>query len=78
MILIADSAEDFRAVEAAAALARDGFSVSALALGTPEGAPIPLAEGGFLTDDAGRIVVPRAGTKELREVARAGGDASRS
>ena len=73
VILIADSAEDFRAVEAAAALARDGFSVSALALGTPEGAPIPLAEGGFLTDDAGRIVVPRAGTKELREVARAGG-----
>ena len=73
IVLIADSAEDFRAVEAAAALARDGFTVSALSVGTPEGAPIPLAGGGFLKDDAGRIVVPRAGTKELREVARAGG-----
>ena len=73
IILIADSAEDFRAVEAAAELARKGFTVSVLAVGTPEGAPIPLPDGGFLKDDAGTIVVPRTRTKELREVARAGG-----
>ena len=73
VILIADSAEDFRVVEAAADLARAGFTVSTLAVGTPQGAPIPLAGGGFLKDDAGNIVVPRAGTKGLREVARAGG-----
>ena len=73
IILIADSAEDFRAVEAAADLSRKGFTVSVLAVGTPEGAPIPLPEGGFLKDDAGTIVVPRAGTRELREIARAGG-----
>ena len=73
IILIADSADDVRAVEAAAELAGKGFTVSVLAAGTPEGAPIPLPEGGFLKDDAGTIVVPRAGTRELREVARAGG-----
>lgn len=73
IILIADSAEDFRAVEAAADLAREGYSVSVLAVGTPEGAPVPLPGGGFLEDDAGNIVVPRAGTRELREIARAGG-----
>ena len=73
ILLIADAAEDFRAVEAAADLAREGFAVSVLAVGTPQGAPVPLAEGGFLKDDAGNIVVPRAGTKGLREVARAGG-----
>ena len=73
IILIADSAEDFRAAEAAAELAREGFSVSVLAAGTAEGAPLPLPGGGFLKDDAGRIVVPRLGNRELREVARAGG-----
>ena len=72
IILIADSADDFRAVQAAADLAREGFTVSVLAVGTPQGAPVPLAGGGFLKDDAGNIVVPRAGTKGLREVARAG------
>ena len=73
IILIADSAEDVRAVEAAAELAGKGFTVSVLAAGTPEGAPIPLPQGGFLKDGGGTIVVPRAGTRELREVARAGG-----
>lgn len=73
IILIADSADDVRAVEAAAELAAKGFTVSVLALGTPEGAPIPLPEGGFLKDGGGTIVVPRTGTRELREVARAGG-----
>ena len=73
VILIADSAGDFRSVEAAADLARDGFTVSVLAMGTLQGAPVPLAGGGFLKDDAGHIVVPRADPKGLREVARAGG-----
>ncbi len=73
IILIADSAGGVRAAEAAAELAGKGFTVSVLAVGTAEGAPIPLPEGGFLKDDAGAIVVPRTGTRELREIARAGG-----
>ena len=73
LILIADSAEDFRAVEVAAELKRSGFRTSVLAAGTARGAPIPLAGGGFLADGAGNIVVPRLDVKGLREVARAGG-----
>ena len=73
VILIADSAGDFRAVEAAADLARAGFRVSVLAAGSAEGAPIPLSGGGFLKDEAGDIVVPRLAARGLREVARAGG-----
>ena len=73
VILIADAAEDFRAVEAAADLARAGHRVSVLAAGTVEGAPVPLSGGGFLKDEAGNIVVPRLAPRGLREVARAGG-----
>ena len=73
VVLIADSAEDFRAVEAASDLARAGFQVSVLAVGSAEGAPVPLSGGGFLKDEAGNIVVPRLATRGLREVARAGG-----
>ena len=73
VVLISDAVDDFRAVQAAADLRESGFWVSTLAVGTTEGAPIPLPSGGFLKDDAGVIVIPRLATKGLREVARAGG-----
>lgn len=45
------------------------FSVSILAVGTPEGAPIPLPGGGFLKSDAGEIVISSLGSEELRRIA---------
>lgn len=75
VILISDGVDDFRAVQAAASLKQAGYRVSALAIGTAQGAPIPLADGGggFLKDETGRIVVPHMNTRGLQEVARAGG-----
>ncbi|MCB1743388.1 MAG: VWA domain-containing protein [Gammaproteobacteria bacterium] len=61
------------ALAAAAALDRARITLSVIGVGSPDGAPIPLAEGGFLRDGNGRLV--RAGLNEraLAEMARHGG-----
>lgn len=72
ILLIADGVD-----EAAASVAQqsfdDGFTVSVMAVGTQEGAPVSLPQGGFLKDTAGNIVVPRVNLAALREVAAYGG-----
>jgi Ca-activated chloride channel family protein len=72
VILIADSASDD-----AAAAARDahahGFIVSVLGIGTSTGAPVPLAQGDFVKDASGNVVMSRFDEAGLRAVAAAGG-----
>ncbi len=51
----------------------DNFQLSILGVGTAEGAPITLAQGGFLTDSNGSIVLPKLNTQALQKVAQAGG-----
>ncbi|MCW9005264.1 MAG: VWA domain-containing protein [Gammaproteobacteria bacterium] len=46
-----------------------GHRISVLAVGTEDGAPISLANGGFLKDDNGAIVIPKLDTKTLRSAA---------
>ncbi len=46
--------------------------VSVLAVGTPDGAPIPLPGGGFVKDDAGKIVIAAVNQADLRALAAAG------
>lgn len=70
ILLIADEA-DTRAAVVAENFAAAGFPVSVLAVGTEEGAPIPLADG-FLKDNSGAIVIPRLDVQALRELARVG------
>jgi Ca-activated chloride channel family protein len=41
-------------------------------LGTPDGAPITLPEGGFLKDDQGNIVLPILNSRDLAKLAEAG------
>lgn len=48
-----------------------GYRLSVLAVGSPEGAPIPVA-GGFLKDSHGNIVVARLDSAELSQLAGAG------
>lgn len=65
-----------RAAEAedkARRLKADGYRISVLGVGTEEGAPVPLPEGGFLKDEKGGIVVPRLNTGALRKLAQTGG-----
>lgn len=61
------------AAEVAAQLRGDGYRVSALGVGTTAGGPVPLAEGGFLKDARGDIVVPKLDSDALMKLAESGG-----
>ncbi len=72
IILLADSIGSGAA--AAARRAHDkGITVSVLGIGNANGAPVPLAQGDFLKDDGGNVVVARLDDAGLRAVAEAGG-----
>ena len=72
VILVTDGVEGPRTRDTAETLAARGVRVSVLAVGTEEGAPVPLPEGGFLKSMSGEIVIPRTDMAALRAVARAG------
>jgi Ca-activated chloride channel family protein len=73
ILLITDAVASPAAFELARELGADGVTVTVLGVGTEEGAPIPNRDGGFLTDSAGRVVVPRLDVGSLRRLAAAGG-----
>ena len=73
VLLITDGGASPGADEAARQLKAAGYSLSILGVGTLEGAPIPRATGGFLTDNRGKIAVPRLEERGLRNLAGIGG-----
>ena len=73
VLLIADGGSSPAAEKAARDLKSAGFSLSVLAVGTREGAPIPRQSGGFVTDNRGSIAVARLEERGLRDLAVAGG-----
>lgn len=73
ILVVADGINGESAFAAARRVGAEGFRVAVLAVGTPEGAPIPLPEGGFLKDAAGDIVVPRLQPEIMQRLAAAGG-----
>ncbi len=73
VLLITDGGTSPAAERAAADLQSSGYSLSVLGVGTSQGAPIPRAGGGFITDRSGNIVVPRIEEIALRSLAAAGG-----
>jgi Ca-activated chloride channel family protein len=73
VLLITDGGTSPAAERAAENLQSAGYSLSVLGVGTTEGAPIPRAGGGFVTDRAGNIAVPRLEANSLRQLAAAGG-----
>ena len=62
-----DSAGRAAVAEHAQAL---GAQLAILGVGTSSGAPVPLAEGGFMRDDQGRILLPRLNSQQLASLAR--------
>jgi len=73
VLLITDSEATERDLDVAGDLASDGYRVNVLAVGTDQGAPIPRAEGGFVTDEQGRVVVPQLDAASLQRLASTGG-----
>jgi len=72
IVLLADGAS--ADADAAAARARSvGIRVSVLGIGSAQGAPIALGDGGFLKDKTGNIVLPKLDGAALAGVANAGG-----
>ncbi len=56
----------------AAVKSSDNYPVSILGVGTDDGAPIALPEGGFLKDERGNIVAPKLNSHELAKLTKAG------
>jgi Ca-activated chloride channel family protein len=73
VLLITDGGSSPAAEVAARDLKKAGFTLSVLGVGTTEGAPIPREAGGFVTDNRGRIALPKLEERGLRALAVAGG-----
>lgn len=73
VLLITDGGSSPATERVARDLKASGYALSVLAVGTRDGAPIPRASGGFVTDNRGKIAVPRLEETSLRALAAAGG-----
>ncbi len=73
VLLITDGGSSPAAERTARDLRNSGYTLSVLGVGTRQGAPIPRRAGGFVTDRAGTIAVPKLEERSLRALAAAGG-----
>lgn len=74
ILLISDGVTDTQQAQTAAQqVLAEGFNVSILAVGTEEGAPVPLPQGGFLQKQNGETVIPKLNFDDLVTIANAGG-----
>lgn len=72
VVLFADSVST-NAVDAAYRALANGVRISVLAVGTEQGAPVALPQGGFLQDASGNVMIPKLQTAALQALANAGG-----
>lgn len=73
-IIVITDGEDHEggAMEAASEANEKGYQVFILGIGDTSGAPIPVAEGGYLTDNTGNTVMTALNEQMCRDVASAG------
>lgn len=70
IILVTDGADLDNALPTVKTL--ENYRLSVLAVGSEDGAPIALPEGGFVKDKQGNIVIPKMAVDELASLAKAG------
>ena len=76
VLLVSDGTGDSETMQIEAELLRNpDFRLSVLAIGTREGGPIPITQGGFLKDATGSIVIARLQENNLRQIAKTGNGA---
>jgi Ca-activated chloride channel family protein len=73
VLLITDGGTSPAAERAARELTSAGYTLSVMGVGTLQGAPIPIAGGGFVTDGRGQLAVPKLESRELQKLASEGG-----
>lgn len=71
--LLTDSLPDAASMTVALDIKRAGYRLHVLGVGTGEGAPIPAANGGFVKDRDGNIVVAKLDNSALKELAKEAG-----
>jgi Ca-activated chloride channel homolog len=72
ILLLTDEIEFDRNRLLAEAVRNDGYRLSILGIGTPQGAPITLADGSFFKDQSGQIVIPKLNEEPMRQLALSG------
>jgi Ca-activated chloride channel family protein len=70
ILLVTDGVDVDKTVAAVKSL--DKYQLSILGVGTDDGAPVAVPEGGFLKDEQGNIVVPKLNSSDLAKLAKAG------
>jgi Ca-activated chloride channel family protein len=70
ILLVTDGVDVDKTVAAVKTL--DKYQLSILGVGTDDGAPVAVPEGGFLKDEQGNIVVPKLNSSELAKLAKNG------
>lgn len=73
ILLITDGGSLSKAFDAAKDMKTQGYRVSVLGVGSEEGAPVPLPEGGFLQDSKGNIIISKLAVPALRQLAEEAG-----
>jgi len=72
IIVLTDATADAEAFAAVKDVVALGYAVSVMGVGTAEGQPIRQADGSFLNDSDGNIIIPRLQSAALRQLATAG------
>jgi Ca-activated chloride channel family protein len=70
ILLVTDGVDMDKTLDTVKSLGK--YQLSILGVGTDDGAPIALPEGGFLKDERGNIVVPKLNSHELTKLAQTG------
>ncbi len=74
ILLITDGVSRLGWSSIASLIAQTGnYRLSILGVGTDEGAPIPLGDGGFVKDRSGSILIPKLESASLRQLAQSNG-----
>ena len=73
IILVTDGGITSDAFSSAQKLRDEGYRLSALGIGSMNGAPIPKETGGFITDNTGQITISRLEVDDLKDLVEIGG-----
>ena len=73
IILVTDGGITSDSFSSAQKLRDEGYRLSALGIGSMNGAPIPKETGGFITDNTGQITISRLEVDDLRDLVEIGG-----
>ncbi|MCH8228579.1 MAG: VWA domain-containing protein, partial [Proteobacteria bacterium] len=73
VLLMTDEIDVEQTRAEAISLQQQGYRLFVLGIGTDHGVPVPLADGSFLKDSKGKIVVPVLHEKPMQSIAKSGG-----